>query len=559
MPDQSALHPDTRQDFSQSEKTWSYLLQPTESAAHPAARSGDLDFLLFVEKGQYMAMLRSWEEPGRRAFSSPESATKAEDGLLRILLRRYSDSTNGHPPDSHWRCPPSDLPLNRKIRLPTERIRSKLLDLQSTTDTTAVQALRRQIAMQEMLLLLLETAEQPQMISTPAEDEAELAVRKSIDYVHLHYQEPLTVGELLRRSGLRRWQYSIWFRRLTGQAPLDYLNELRLKQARERLSLTDDPLREIARSVGFRDEYYFSRRFSQFMGVPPTEYRHLARRRVESVRRVGPRAPQQPKRIAVSDGIVGDLLPLGLRPLAAPLGIVRSQVGFADELDGIIDLGAVLSEERLAPLEPDLILCESADDALLERIGERCAAVSIERFVPPDERLRIIGELTGRTHEAAAWIASHDEALRSAWDAAGVRAGETAAAFILLGTRLYVMAGQGLAATLYRTGGFLPCPKIARMIAAGVGFRRVLPEELGEYAADRFLLMGGSDAAARLETRLLMQTGLLHRHAAQLHLLSGHWNFDDAWTRHHLIAALPALLRESVPLSALEEDAASMP
>ncbi|OWR28313.1 hypothetical protein CDO73_18735 [Saccharibacillus sp. O23] len=521
----------------QTDSSWPYSLERVYFASEAAPNAAELEVTAFGQRSEYAAVLRLPGSSGD-AFRENAPAAAEERWLFRI---RHSDGDDeafaSLFPDSIW---------DKTVRLPAREAEPALTRLRSMPDGTPVDALRRQIAAQELLLALLEAHARPSASSAAEEFRAEKAVRDSIDELHRRYREPLTVAELLRISGLGRWQYGMWFRRLTGQAPLDYLNELRLEQARERLVLTDDPLREIARSVGFRDEYYFSRRFRRFMGVPPTEYRRLARRRTESVRRAGPPPPANPRRIAVSDGFVGDLLLLGARPLAAPLGIVRRQVVFEAELGGIADLGAVLGDERLAPLRPDLVLCEAADDGLLGRLGGLCAAVSLE-LMPPDERLRIVGERIGRADEAAAWIAAHAEALRAAWTAAGVRAGETAAAFILLDARLYVMAGQGLAATLYRTGGFLPCPKIARMIEAGVGFRRVLPEELGEYAADRFFLMRGPNEAAREDARLLIRTGAMHRHAAQLHLLDGWWNFDDAWTRHRLADALPELLRGSVP------------
>lgn len=512
---------------------WPYHLEWVACFAEETPDTDKLELIAAKQGSHYAVRLRASNEPDGQSREN-DLSPDAECWTFRV-----------HRLGGERSFPA--LPLNETVRLSASEAQPALMRLRSMPDGTPVDALRRQIAAQELLAMLLETQARTPVSPTDEEDLAEKAVLDSIDELHRRYREPLTVAELLRRSGLGRWQYGAWFRRLTGQAPLDYLNELRLRQARERLMLTDDPLREIARSVGFRDEYYFSRRFSRFMGVSPTEYRRLARRRTESVRRAGPPAPEHPRRIAASDGLVGDLLLLGVRPLAAPLGIVRRQVAFEAELGGIADLGAVLGEERLAPLRPDLVLCDAADDGLLGRLGELCAAVSVEPFVPPDERLRVVGELIGRADEAAAWIAAHAEALRAAWAAAGARADETAAAFVLLDTRLYVMAGQGLAATLYRAGGFLPCAKIARMIEAGVGFRRVLPEELGEYAADRFLLMGGRSAAAREDARRLIRTGAMHRHAAQLHLLDGQWNFDDAWTRHRLADALPKLLRESIP------------
>ncbi|MDO3411758.1 AraC family transcriptional regulator [Saccharibacillus sp. CPCC 101409] len=476
------------------------------------------------------------EREDRRSAAEVPEAEEPEARRLRFAFLLHNRAARGGA-----ESPASGLPGGGEWRtLPAAPAQRMLARLEAEPDGSPQSALRRRIAAQELLLALLEARAE----AAPGGAAAD-SVRETVDYLHRHYRESLTVGELLKRSGVGRWQYSALFRQMTGRAPLDYLNELRLDKARELLTRTDDPLREIARSVGFRDEYYFSRRFSRFMGVSPRYYVQLARRRTQAVRTAGSAPEGIPRRIAVSGGLTGDLLRLGVRPAAASLAIVRHQVAYGGELAGIADAGVSLDEQRLAPLRPDLVICESADDVRLEKLGALCRAVSIERFVPPDERLLRIGELIGRRSEAAAWTAAHADALRGAWDAAGIADGETAAAFVLVDARLYVMAGQGLAATLHRTGGFLPCAKIARMIEAGVGFRLVRLEELGEYAADRLFLMRGRGEAAHKQARLLLESGLLHRHAPSVHLLDAEWNFDDAWTRQLLAEALPALLRET--------------
>lgn len=62
------------------------------------------------------------------------------------------------------------------------------------------------------------------------------------------------------------------FRRRTGHKPLDYVNHVRIQHAKEWSRTTDDPLRDIAGRVGFKDEYYFSRRFRQITGLSPRQY-----------------------------------------------------------------------------------------------------------------------------------------------------------------------------------------------------------------------------------------------------------------------------------------------
>ena len=63
------------------------------------------------------------------------------------------------------------------------------------------------------------------------------------------------------------------FRDATGQTPGRYVQDRRLRRAAEALVSTDQSIDEIAESCGFANRYYFTRVFSQRMGVPPARYR----------------------------------------------------------------------------------------------------------------------------------------------------------------------------------------------------------------------------------------------------------------------------------------------
>lgn len=58
-----------------------------------------------------------------------------------------------------------------------------------------------------------------------------------------------------------------------GQTALDLMQQRRLYEARRLLSETDIPVQDIARNLGFSTPGYFSRAFSQAVGVAPSAYR----------------------------------------------------------------------------------------------------------------------------------------------------------------------------------------------------------------------------------------------------------------------------------------------
>ncbi len=63
------------------------------------------------------------------------------------------------------------------------------------------------------------------------------------------------------------------FRGAMGTSPHDHLLQHRLARARQLLGGTDLRITAIARQLGYRDVYFFSRQFRKFTGVPPSVYR----------------------------------------------------------------------------------------------------------------------------------------------------------------------------------------------------------------------------------------------------------------------------------------------
>ncbi|MGG6311077.1 helix-turn-helix domain-containing protein [Paenibacillus macerans] len=156
------------------------------------------------------------------------------------------------------------LPYGRSIPLePAAQAAEIIAQLRVRHEATSLAAsLAQHIHLQKLLLLLLSASERKP-------SDVERAVHQTIDYIRQNFNQPISVAQLQKLSGMGRWQYQAMFRRLTGQRPLDFINELRMEKAKQLLSMTGGPLREIAKSVGLKDEYYLSRRFSQFMGIPP--------------------------------------------------------------------------------------------------------------------------------------------------------------------------------------------------------------------------------------------------------------------------------------------------
>ena len=77
------------------------------------------------------------------------------------------------------------------------------------------------------------------------------------------------------RAGTDRDSFSRGFRQAVGMSPKSYLIQTRINHARMLLLRTGMTAREIAREVGYHDEFFFYRLFRKRVGMTPTGYREL--------------------------------------------------------------------------------------------------------------------------------------------------------------------------------------------------------------------------------------------------------------------------------------------
>ena len=98
-------------------------------------------------------------------------------------------------------------------------------------------------------------------------------IDKSIEFMNGHLWQPLNIATLASLVNLSRSYYTILFRRVTGYAPMNYLNHLRMQRAVQLLNTTDLSIKQISDQLGFSDQFYFSRTFRKMHNHSPSEHR----------------------------------------------------------------------------------------------------------------------------------------------------------------------------------------------------------------------------------------------------------------------------------------------
>lgn len=118
----------------------------------------------------------------------------------------------------------------------------------------------------------------PQAISLKTEEEAESArltlVREDIcAYIDSHYMEELSMKNAARAMNYSDAYFCKLFKQCFQVNFSTYLNEYRIRKARDMMQNPRVNVKDISTACGYTDANYFSRVFKRITGQTPTEYR----------------------------------------------------------------------------------------------------------------------------------------------------------------------------------------------------------------------------------------------------------------------------------------------
>ena len=117
----------------------------------------------------------------------------------------------------------------------------------------------------------------PLRLGAPRGPEVPENLRRALERMRIYHHLPLRIAELSLLAGMSPSHFIRSFKKALGTSPIDWLRHERVAHAQRRLTETDDSMKEIARQVGYNDQFYFSRDFKRLAGATPTEFRERAR------------------------------------------------------------------------------------------------------------------------------------------------------------------------------------------------------------------------------------------------------------------------------------------
>ena len=94
-----------------------------------------------------------------------------------------------------------------------------------------------------------------------------------LKYISDHHANEITLNDVAGIACMTPNSFCRYFKRMTNKSFIQFLNEVRIRDASRLLAQEDLPISEVCDVVGYRSITNFNKQFKQIMGSTPKEYR----------------------------------------------------------------------------------------------------------------------------------------------------------------------------------------------------------------------------------------------------------------------------------------------
>lgn len=505
--------PDNRWDELILEVRGAELLEGEAAAAAASSNALSSFMLLYCDQGNATVHYRELNEALKRGSlyvfnpGTPVFVREKKSAKLKLYVVKFELFRAVEPDALPHRLYERQLGLlpDERCEGPGGAIRQllALLIRPAAQSPAAVRRLQKQQVLLELLMQLAPAGGGQQR----EPDRQEAWLLSALKYIQEHYHRDIRVETLAEMTGLHPVYFSQQFKRFMNKSPSAFITQLRMNRAKELLRVTDKSIREIAQFVGYRDEFYFSRRFKEHTGSSPTFY-------VKG---------SSPSVISLSYPCTDHLFSLGIVPKAAQM-----HVNFAfDTTELRLPMHGSEAWETgrdvFLELAPDLILCK--DNVLRkarEHIGDIAPILSIPwATMDVYDHLRHIAQTVDRKLNAQLWLDHYErQEERGRKLIRQSAAGATLAIVVLRpdgSLRLY--SSRNVGHVFYRSLQLAPPERLRTEMAkhapgTHLNWLELQPDRLTDYDAELLLLLVFSEEEKRRMERVLAEDPQWRSHTA---------------------------------------------
>lgn len=140
----------------------------------------------------------------------------------------------------------------------------------------SAEVMRNAISQEDLLKNLMDALRAVFEPEPPQDTQADTyspEVTQALSYIQNNYNRKISLASVAEHVGLSSGYLCRIFKEETSVSINVYINNLRMMKAGELLKDKNSYIKEVAVSVGFEDQLYFSRLFKRYYGATPSEYR----------------------------------------------------------------------------------------------------------------------------------------------------------------------------------------------------------------------------------------------------------------------------------------------
>jgi AraC-like DNA-binding protein len=94
-----------------------------------------------------------------------------------------------------------------------------------------------------------------------------------VDFIDHKYHENITLAEIARQGNMSISNANRCFKETLSYPPIEYLIQVRIKNAITLLLEDKYNISQIALMCGFKDSNYFTKKFKKKVGMPPRQFK----------------------------------------------------------------------------------------------------------------------------------------------------------------------------------------------------------------------------------------------------------------------------------------------
>lgn len=111
-------------------------------------------------------------------------------------------------------------------------------------------------------------------------------IAEAVTYIRFYIDQPLSLNRMADTLGVHSSHLSRTFKKALGMTLTNYINTLRIQEAKDLLDQGNASIAKIASSVGYNDPNYFSKVFHKLEHVTPQDYRKRKKDNETSLQRM---------------------------------------------------------------------------------------------------------------------------------------------------------------------------------------------------------------------------------------------------------------------------------